>query len=90
MEADDSDLSDFEVSEAVGINHQAKLFESNLCQPGSSGDGIRASKSHLWDIMIPLDCTVPTTAQLLWLDSWEPGIIKWNWIHKIILQKVEA
>lgn len=63
MEADDSDLSDFEVSEAAGINCQAKLFESNLCWTGGSGDGIRASKSHLWDIMIQLeDCTVSTTA----------------------------
>ena len=44
VEADDSDLSDFEVGEAPGINCQAKLFESHLHLLGVSGDGIRTSK----------------------------------------------
>lgn len=47
MEADDSDLSDFEVGEAPAINCQAKLFESNLQPLGVAGDAIRASKIRL-------------------------------------------
>jgi len=44
VEADDSDLSDFEVGEAPGTRCQATLFESNLHPRGVSGDGVRASK----------------------------------------------
>lgn len=49
VEADDSDLSDFEVCKAPGTNCQAMLFESNPHPLGVSSDGIRASQIRFVD-----------------------------------------
>lgn len=66
MEADDSDISDFEVGAAPGASCQVKLFGSDPQQPGG---GIRAGETGFVERETEPGCSA--VPRLLWPARWD-------------------